>query len=317
MSRPLRITYPDAFYHITSRGNEQKAVFKTRNDRTKFLEYLESSSERYDAVIHAYCMMDNHYHLLLETPSGNLPQIMRHINGAYTTYFNVKRDRSGHLFQGRYKAILVDRDEYAKELSRYIHLNPVRAKIVEHPEEYEWSSYVYYIGRKKKPEWLNTDFILGYFGRKKSIAEKGYQQFVNILEKAEYESPLKDVVSSTLLGPSDFITYIKDKYISGKGVGKDIPAFKELLERVSADDIFEEVEDIFNDNRVLSRNVKIYLCKRYSGKKLSEIGRYFNIGESGVSQAYRRLSEGIERDKKLKLKIDRIIKSLNLSRMKT
>jgi putative transposase len=317
MSRPLRITYPDAFYHITSRGNEQKAVFKNKQDRIKFLEYLESSSERYDAVIHAYCMMDNHYHLLLETPSGNLPQIMRHINGAYTTYFNVKRDRSGHLFQGRYKAILVDRDEYAKELSRYIHLNPVRAKIVEHPEEYEWSSYVYYIGRKKKPEWLNTDFILGYFGRKRALAEKGYQKFVNILEKAEYESPLKDVVSSTLLGSSDFITYIKDKYISGKGVGKDIPAIKELLERVPLNDIFKEVEDIFSDNRVLSRNVKIYLCKKYSRKKLSEIGTYFNIGESGVSQAYRRLSEIIERDKRLKLKIDRIIKSLNLSRMKT
>ncbi len=317
MSRPLRITYPDAFYHITSRGNEQKAVFKNRRDREKFLEYLESSSERYEAVIHAYCMMDNHYHLLLETPSGNLPQIMRHINGAYTTYFNIKRDRSGHLFQGRYKAILVDKDEYAKELSRYIHLNPVRAKIVERPEEYEWSSYVYYIGRKKKPAWLNTDFILGYFGRKRSSVEKEYHQFVNILAKEEYESPLKDVVSSTLLGSLDFITYIKDTYISGKGIGKDIPASKELLKRVSVNDIFEEVEDIFSDNRVVSRDVKIYLCKRYTGKKLSEIGTYFNIGESGVSQAFRRFSDRIERDKKVKLKIDRIIRSLNLSRMKT
>jgi putative transposase len=116
-------------------------VFKSKRDREKFLEYLESATQRYDALIHSYCMMDNHYHLLLQTPSGNLPQIMRHINGAYTTYFNVKRDRSGHLFQGSYKAILVDMDEYAKELSRYVHLNPVRAKIVETPEEYDWSSY--------------------------------------------------------------------------------------------------------------------------------------------------------------------------------
>ena len=115
MSRPLRISYPGAFYHITSRGNEQKAVFKSKRDREKFLEYLESANQRYDAVIHAYCLMDNHYHILLETVSGNLSKIMAHINGAYTNYFNAKRERSGHLFQGRYKAILVEANEYAKE----------------------------------------------------------------------------------------------------------------------------------------------------------------------------------------------------------
>lgn len=317
MSRPLRITYPGAFYHITSRGNEQKAVFKNKRDRTKFLEYLESASERYSAVIHAYCMMDNHYHLLLETPSGNLPQIMRHINGAYTTYFNARRDRSGHLFQGRYKAILVDRDEYAKELSRYVHLNPVRANIVELPEEYEWSSYMFYISKKKKPEWLYTDFILGYFGRKRSSAEKEYQRFVNLIIGEDHESPLKDIVSSTLLGPPNFITYIKDTYISGKNADKNIPALKEFIDKVSANDIFEKVEGVFSDDQVLSRNVKIYLCKRYTAKRLSEIGSYFNIGESGVSKVYIRMSQRIEKDKKLKRKIDKIIKSLGLSRVQT
>jgi putative transposase len=130
MARPLRIEFPGAFYHVTSRGNERKAVFKSLRDREKFLSYLESATERYGAAIHVYCLMDNHYHLLLETPSGHLSKIMQHINGAYTTYFNTKRERPGHLFQGRYKAILVDADEYAKELSRYIHLNPVRAAIV-------------------------------------------------------------------------------------------------------------------------------------------------------------------------------------------
>lgn len=172
MARPLRITFPGAFYHITSRGNEQKVVFKSKRDREKFLEYLESATQRYDALIHAYCMMDNHYHLLLETPSANLPQIMRHINGAYTTYFNIKRKRSGHLFQGRYKAILVEVDEYAKELSRYIHLNPVRAGMVDKPDAYQWSSYPYYIGKEKAPEWLHRAFVLGYFGEKESIKPK-------------------------------------------------------------------------------------------------------------------------------------------------
>jgi REP element-mobilizing transposase RayT len=154
MARPLRITYPGAFYHVTARGNEQRAVYKSQKDREKFLGYLQTSTERYNAVIHAYCMMDNHYHLLIETPSANLPQIMRHINGAYTTYFNIKRKRSGHLFQGRYKAILVEKDEYAKALSRYIDLNPVRANMVEKPEDHEWSRYNFYIGRKKTPPWL-------------------------------------------------------------------------------------------------------------------------------------------------------------------
>ena len=134
MARQIRIEFPNAFYHITSRGNEQRAVFQGLRDREKFLSYLESATTRYGAVIHVYCLMDNHYHLFIETPAGNLSQIMHHINGAYTSYYNKKHERSGHLFQGRYKAILVEADEYAKELSRYIHLNPVRAAKVKTPD---------------------------------------------------------------------------------------------------------------------------------------------------------------------------------------
>jgi REP element-mobilizing transposase RayT len=137
MARPLRIEYAGALYHVTSRGNERKDVFKSQRDREKFLSYVESAVVRYGAVVHIWCLMSNHYHLLLETPSGNLSQIMRHINGAYTTYFNVKRKRAGHLFQGRYKAILVEVDAYALELSRYVHLNPVRAKMVIKLEDHQ------------------------------------------------------------------------------------------------------------------------------------------------------------------------------------
>ena len=317
MARPLRITFPGAFYHVTSRGNERKAVFKSKRDRERFLEYLESATQRYDARIHAYCMMDTHYHLLLETPSGNLPQIMRHINGAYTTYFNVKRDRSGHLFQGRYKAILVDIDEYAKELSRYIHLNPVRAKIVETPEEYDWSSYKFYIGKQRAAKWLYRDFILGYFGKRVSTAQKGYQKFVYTLAHQEYDSPLDEVVSSTLLGSADFIAFIKDHFLSSIKPDKELPALKELVKKASMQDIFEAVELVFTQDKVLARNVKMYFCQRYTGQKLKEIGQHFGIGESGVSQACRRVAQKIEKDKKLKKKIAILEKQMNLSRMKT
>ena len=136
MSRPLRIEYPGAWYHITSRGNERQAIFKSDSDRERFLSYLASSHERYDDVIHAYSLMTNHYHLLLETRRANLSQVLHHINGAYTNYFNAKLHRSGHLFQGRYNAIVVEKDAYCQELSRYIHLNSVRAGLVNKASEY-------------------------------------------------------------------------------------------------------------------------------------------------------------------------------------
>ena len=317
MARPLRIIFPGAFYHITTRGNECKAVFKSKRDREKFLEYLETASERYNAVIHAFCMMDNHYHLLLETPSGNLSQIMRHINGAYTTYFNVKRARSGHLFQGRYKAILVERDEYAKELSRYIHLNPVRAKLVEAPEDYIWSSYNFYIGKKKSPQWLRREFILGYFDNKAHASQEKYRKFVQSLVGQKYDSPLKDVVGSVLLGSQDFINFIKQKFISSRKSNKDIPALRQLVPRVSMGVIFAEVDSVFVQDPAFSRNLKIYLCHRYTGEKLKSIGNHFGISESAVSHASKRVRGQIELDRKLKKKVLTIEKKLRVASFKT
>jgi REP element-mobilizing transposase RayT len=126
MTRPLRISFPGAFYHVTSRGNERRPISQSRRDFERFIGYLESATERYGARVHCFCLMTNHYHLLLETPRANLGAILHHLNTSYTNYFNKKRGRNGHLFQGRYKAILVEKDSYALELSRYIHLNPVR-----------------------------------------------------------------------------------------------------------------------------------------------------------------------------------------------
>ncbi len=313
MTRPLRITYPGAFYHLTSRGNERKQIFKSLADREKFLSYLESATKRYDAIIHVYCLMDNHYHLLLETPSGNLSQIMRHINGAYTTYFNTKRQRSGHLLQGRFKAILVDMDEYSKELSRYIHLNPIRAKMVDNLPDYRWSSYLDYIGNRIPPAWLEMDYILGYFGPKPSISKKNYREFIEARLGRKYKSPLNEVVGSTILGGADFVKEIKERFIEGKKTNRDLPALKALSTKLSIEEIVKAVESEFIQQPALVNKVSLYLCHRYTARKLKEIGRNFNIGESAVSQASRRLSMNIKRDKKLRKQIKRVENKLNLS----
>ena len=311
MARPLRIEYPGAYYHITARGNERKDIYRSIQDREQFLSYLETATQRYKAVIHVYCLMSNHYHLLLQTPDGNLSQIMRYINGSYTSYFNIKRSRCGHLFQGRYKAIVVDADEYAGELSRYIHLNPVRAGIVEKPEEYKWSSYQYYIGMKKAPGWLKIDFILGYFGEKANTAMKRYHAFIHALEQKGYWSPLKDTVASTILGRTEFVEHIKQRYLRGRDADRNLPALTELT-RASINEISDEVKRVFAGDSRLSKKAAIYLCHRYSGRTLKEIGAHYEIGESAVSQTSRRFNILIEKDRKLRKKVNQICKKLKL-----
>ena len=315
MARPLRIIFPGAFYHITSRGNEQRVIFKSQRDRKKFLSYLESATQRYDARIHAYCLMDNHYHLLIETPSGNLPQIMRHINGAYTTYFNVKRKRSGHLLQGRYKAILVDMDIYAKELSRYIHLNPIRAKMVEMLENYEWSSYLEYIGRKKLQPWLVRDLILSYFGQKVKIAQQIYLRFVEAKVGQKYKSPFRKVVGSTILGDENFVKMVKQNYLQSIKPDRDLPALRSLSEKPEIEDIIRAAESTFAKQPRLARNIALFLCHRWSGKTLKCIGKHFGVGESAVSQSSRRTATIIDKDKKLKRQIQNVKSQIFLSRV--
>lgn len=313
MARPLRIEYPGAFYHVTARGNEQKDIFKSLKDREKFLSYLEAATKRYAAVIHVYCLMSNHYHLLVETPQGNLSQIMKHINSSYTTYFNVKRKRAGHLLQGRYKAILVDADEYAMELSRYIHLNPVRVGIAETPENYPWMSYRFYAGDVTAPAWLKTDFILGYFGAKESVARKNYREYVNELIGHEYSSPLKETVASTILGSTEFVSEIQEQHLSSKKVDRELPALRELTVRPSLDQIVLAAREAFPEGGTKAAKAAIYLCHHYSGAKLMEIGKLFKLSESGVTQASKRFGQVIEKDKKLKEMLRRIGEGLNLS----
>lgn len=313
MARPLRIQYPGAFYHVTSRGNEQKAIFRSNSDRERFLSYLESAHDRYGATIHVYCLMDNHYHLLLETPLGNLSKVLHHINGAYTTYFNTKRKRSGHLFQGRYKAILVEKDSYCKELSRYIHLNPIRAGLADKPSEYRWSSYPYYIRKEKRPAWLTTESVLGYFGKDESSAQKNYRKFVEDALESETKNPLKDVFASTFLGSSEFITWAKEKFVGSKNVDtRNIPVLRELVEKPSLEQIERTVESIIGKKHALCRKFCIYASHQYGGFALREIGAYYGMRGSAVSQCSRRFKHKVLEDKKLKKAMAEIARKTGL-----
>jgi REP element-mobilizing transposase RayT len=314
MARPLRIEYSGAYYHVTSRGNEKKDVFQSQLDREKFLAYLESATIRYGAAIHAYCLMSNHYHLLMETPRGNLSRIMRHINGAYTTYFNIKRKRAGHLFQGRYKAILIEADEYLKELSRYMHLNPVRVGIVEWPEQYQWSSYRSYTGQGKPPEWLRTEFILGCFANKTADAQRRYRVFVEDRIDKEYESPLTKTFGSSLLGNADFVSTISAAHIKGKE-DMNIPALRQFTSRPALEDIIKEVKVLFANDAKLARQASIHLCHKYSGVRLREIGEVFKVRDTAISEASRRFAGKLAMDEDLRRKIVRIKEKLEICRM--
>lgn len=308
MGRPLRIEYPGAFYHVTARGNEQRDIYKSRADRDRFLGYLESATERYGAVVHVWCLMGNHYHLLMETPEGNLSQIMRHINGAYTNYFNTKRRRAGHLFQGRYKAILVEQDAYALELSRYIHLNPVQAGMSSRPEDYAWSSYRNYVGEHIAPAWLRRKEILEQFGGD----EHRYRGFVEDGLKFGIASPLDEAQASTILGGRKFIEEIKALHLSGVSPTRDLPGLRQLNSRWPIDDIVTAVEKNLGAEKGLARNVGIYLCHRYSSAKLREIGERFGVGESAVSQGSKRIRDKVAEDEALRTKVEQICLTLGL-----
>ena len=312
MARPLRIEYPGALYHITSRGNEQKEIYRDGRDHEKFLSFLASAVERHGAVIHAWCLMTNHYHLVVETPEGNLSRIMKHINSSYTGYFNTKWNRAGHLLQGRYKAILVEADAYACELCRYISLNPVRAKMVESPEKYRWSSYRDYI-QGTEPSWLTTAFILGYFGTKEGEARSSFSSYVHELIGREYSSPLLRTVASCILGTEGFVSEIREKRLDGKESDRDLPALRELVRMTVPEGIRKTVNSFFPGNGRLGRMAGIFLCHRFSGAKLKEIGAIYGLSESGVSQASRRFEKAMEEDEDLRGKIERIKEELSLS----
>jgi REP element-mobilizing transposase RayT len=235
MARPLRLEYPGAVYHLTSRGNAREAVYLDDEDREGFLEVLGEAVARYGWRCHAYCLMDNHYHLLVETPEPNLSLGMRHLNGVSTQRFNRRHGRVGHRFQGRFKAILVDRDRYLLELARYIVLNPVRAGVVKDAAAYPWSSYCATAGQAPYPVWLTRDWVLRQFAKTRTVAQRRYAQFV--AEGQEARSPWSLLKGQVILGSEAFVAQMQP-ILEGKGDLKEIPRAQRLAHRPDLHAVF-------------------------------------------------------------------------------
>jgi len=310
MARQLRIEYPGAFYHITSRGNQKERVFFSDHDRIILLDCLRDANKKYGAVIHTYCLMDNHYHLLLETPHANLSNIMHFINTSYAIFFNTKHSRVGHLFQGRFKAILIETDSYAQELSRYIHLNPVRAGIVARPEEYIWSSYLTFISERQPSPWLNTAMVLGYFDQDLRIARTRYAVFVIAAIGKEVDNPLTKADSSLILGSDNFVAKIKAAFLSDKAENRDVPAIRRLKEKPPIETIQRAVEQTLGAKNRFARNAAIFLCHTRTDYTLKEISEFYSIGRSAIASVCRQMTENLTWNKILKSTIDEIAKSL-------
>ena len=277
MARPLRIQYDDAVYHVTSRGNERRPVFLDRNDRETFLAVLQTANERYNWLCHAYCLMTNHYHLVIETADGNLSAGMRQLNGVYTQRFNRRHERAGHLFQGRYKAILIEKESHLLEVCRYVVLNPVRARLVKHPSEWKWSSYNSTRGRTAPYPCLATDWILGQFAEDRSLAQREYRRFV--LEGMGSESIWSDVKAQGILGDADFVESLSD-YVKGhKGI-QEIPRSQRFINRSGLEAIFSE--------RVMktkeTRNRAIRTAVEEFGYRQKELAGHLGMHYSTISR---------------------------------
>ncbi|NIQ37089.1 MAG: hypothetical protein GTN81_00640 [Proteobacteria bacterium] len=321
MARPLRIEYQGAFYHITARGNEKRAIFRENRDYDRFLILLGRMHERYGIQIHAYVLMPNHYHLLMETPQGNLVAIMHDLNTAYTNYFNKKYERVGHLFQGRYRGILVDRDPYLLELSRYIHLNPVRAGIVQSPEKYRWSSYIGYISSKSAQEWLFTDLVLAQVGADLRKAQKAYRGFVERGLREEISDPLQEAIHGVVIGGAEFWQKVKDRFLE-TSKDQEIPRLREIHQRRDLEAIVERVATFYDVSRyrILRKErpahhatqVAIYLCRKKTDLSLKEIGTFFgNRHYTAVSVAHRRVEERRQSDSRFDQELKQIEKEVS------
>jgi REP element-mobilizing transposase RayT len=282
VARQLRIELPGAFYHVLSRGNEKSPLFFSDLNQARFLDYLAEAHEAHAAVFHGYCLMKNHFHLLLETPRGNLSKIMHFINAAYSIYLNKSRDRVGHLFQGRFKSILIEAEAYGLALSRYIHMNPVRAGIVKRPEQYVWSSHPEYVGLRRRPPWLRTDFVLGHFAGDAAVQRQGFAAFVQGESLTDAEALGFQIKRAAIMGGPEFIDRALAQGIPDLKDDPERPQFRRLKERPELLRIQLESDKVLGRNSAYTRDLAILFGRKAAGYSLREIADFFGMSPSGI-----------------------------------
>ncbi|MEA3410862.1 MAG: transposase [Pseudomonadota bacterium] len=318
MARPLRIEFDGAWYHVMNRGQGRRVVFRTDAQREYFLSLLADTTERHNAEWHAYCLMSNHYHLLLRTPEGNLGRIMKHVNGLYTQFYNRVQGSEGPLFRGRYKAILVDADAYWLDLSRYIHRYPLEAGVVTQLPEYRWSSFPGYVGKERVPQWLTTTFILDAIGKRNQRAR--YAAFVEERPDAALRTFYSMPRISPILGGEQF----RDQVLRGLARDIDRPQLREArcvpsLDRIvtaTAHQFGIEEAEIWRKTRGRgsrgpARGVAMYVSQRAGDMTLSEIARSFGLASyASAGSSIRSVRQALKKDKALAKHVDCILLDL-------
>lgn len=293
MARPLRLEFAGALYHLTARGNARAEIYRDDEDRQLFLELLSKEIAQQGWRCYAYCLMSNHYHILIETPEGNLVSGMRRLNGVYTQAFNRRHRRVGHVFQGRYKAIVVDRDSYGLELCRYIVLNPVRAKMVKRPQDWRWSSYRATAGFASAADWLDVAWVLGQFGHR---ARTAYRRFVS--EGIGQASPWEHLRGQIWLGGEEFRKRM-GKLVQGKPLSNVAKAQQRPL-RLTAAEILGAIQRAYgiDEKRLLGREDQsafkawVYLLRRAANLPLAQVAGRCGVSASRISHIQHAIETG-------------------------
>ncbi len=315
MARPWRIEYEGALYHVLSRGNHHEEIFLIDEDRRSFLRALGQMSERFDVDIFAYVLMGGHYHLLLRTNRANLSKSMHWLGTAYTTRFNLRHSRNGHLFQGRYKSIIVENDSYLLQLSYYIHRNPLRAGSVKRLIDYRWSSYPAYAYNRRQPEWLNTALILSQF----SAGDKHRSYREKVQEYSDEKRRIwEDVRHGLFYGTQAFIDHIRDTYLRDEP-DRDIPEQKHLLNDCKPAEVLRRAAEILacdlrrlkqarriSNSEKTNRDLLVYLLWQTGRFSNSEIGEQFGLTYSSVTRRVDALTNRLEREEELKSRYEEL-----------
>ena len=317
MARPIRIQFPDALYHVISRGNEKKPIVRDDVDRHKRIDWLRRTVETHGWRLHAFVLMTNHEHLFVETPEPNLSAGMQYLNGSYTSYFNRRHRRAGHLFQGRFKGHLIEEQGYFLEVSRYIHLNPVRAKIVDRPEQYEFSSYCGYTRSSQSVEWICYERVLGEFSPEPATARRAYGRFVRAGVSERPPSPFRGALGGMLVGSEKFVARI-GRFLAHRPADPSVPQLVKLRSRPTLAEIIQRTADHFGSNprdwrpgrRVddAGRAAAAYLARRRFGYTVGEVASSLGYrGHGSVSTAISRIESSAAKLKRSLAKLEQTL----------